>query len=316
MDTNVAFANGTQDLQIKGSVGPASGNIEHDGDVHVAGDVDDLYEVSATGNVTVDGVIGAAQVRCGKDLVTGGGFVGKSKGSCIVGGNVRAKHISNATVEASGNVVADTMVWESIVRCGGNLTVENGPVAASTATVAGCVDCRSLGLRSQAPTLLEVGINEFLRRVAVRSMPQIQTLRKKLAQLREAIASAEHFAKVLTPKARELAMEQLFEADELQAELDRQMDLIRAAAKTFSVTESPGITVGEMVHPGVTVRVLHYEAVTACSFSGPLRIQLGHVGNVAQIVLLDIKGQSCTPLQSHRWDDPVMGPLERLLAAT
>jgi hypothetical protein len=207
------------------------------------------------------------------------------------------------------------MVWESTVRCGGNLTVENGPVAASTVTVAGCVACRSLGLHSQAPTLLEVGINEFLRRVAARSMPQIQILRKKLAQLHEAIASAEHFAKVLTPKARELAMEQLFEADEMQAALNRQMDLIRAAAKSFSATESPRIIVAEMVHPGVTVRVPHFEAVTACSFKGPLRIELGRVGNVPQIVLLETESKSCTPLQSHRWDDPVMGPLERLLAA-
>jgi uncharacterized protein (DUF342 family) len=316
MDTNVAFANGTHVLQIDGSVGPSSGNVEHDGDVCVAGDIRDAFEVSATGNVTVAGTIGAARVRCGKDLLTTGGIAGKGKGLFVVGGNVRAKHISNATVEASGNIVADSMVWESIVCCGGNLTVENGPVAAGTVTVAGCVVCRSLGLRSQAPTVLEIGINEFLRRIAARSMPQIQTLRKKLAQLHEETSAAEQYNKVLTPKDRERAMERLFEADEKQAELNRQMDLIRAAAKTFSATESPGITVGEMVHPGVTVRIPHHQAVTACSFRGPLRIQLGQVGDVPQIVLLDTEAGSFTPLQSHRWDDPVMGPLERLLAAS
>lgn len=304
-----------QPMHLGGSVDPSTGSIQHDGDIHIAGDICDLFEVSTSGNIAVDGVIGAARVRAGKGLKALGGIMGKGRGKCVVGGNVGIKHISNAVIEAQGHVVVDAIIWESQVYCSGELMVTNGPVAASQVVVGGSVRCRTLGLASGAPTVIEVGVNEFLRRMAPEAMAPVLQLQKRLAGLRASVQPSMQHTKALTAREKERAMELLFEAEEVATELEHRMALLRAEAKRLAPLTQPRIHVEEMIYPNVTLRFARWEATTTCAMTGPLQVVLRNVGREQQVFLVDEARDMATPLQTRRHEDPATEQLQRLISA-
>lgn len=290
---------------IVGNVGPSTGNVEAVGDVRVTGDVCDLFEVRAGGAVVVQGVIGAAQLKTGGDVDCTGGISGKGKAVCIVGGNVRSRHISNATVETRGNIVCQGTVWESKVRCSGDLNVGAAPIAASIVTVAGSIDCGSLGLASGAATLIEIGIDEFLRRDVVKAAPEIARLRKRQEQIQTAAAPLKARAKMLSPKEREQAMELAFEADEVQQSFDGLTRPLLAVHTALATKPASEIRVSGTIHPGVTIRFPRHQATTTCSFTGNVKVMLRKVGVTAmQIFVVQEEEGKSTPLTTKPFADP------------
>jgi uncharacterized protein len=298
---------------VKGNVGPSTGNIDQDGDVRIEGGVCDLFEVRAAGNVTIDGVIGAASVRVGGDLVVVGGIAGKGTAQCLAGASITARHISNATVEAYGNIRASTMVWESQIVCGADLFVENGAFAASRAIVAGNISCKVLGLESGATTVLEVGVSEFVRREAAHIVPTVEKLRKKLAQMRATAEPLLRNAKALTAREKEQATEMLFEADEVQEKVDKLVKELQTAIKAGPAIAEPRIRVAEKIYPGVTIRFPRCEATIRSPISGPVEIAIHRVGVNYQVIVIDPAKGTTLSLQTRPIEDPVMSSLHRLL---
>ena len=292
-------------MTIDGNVGPTTGNVDGGTrDVRVGADVCDLFTVRSGGTVSVSGVIGAAQVAAGGDIRCDGGIAGKGKAVCIAGGAVAARHISNATVEARGNVVVAGTIWESKVRCGGNLDVGTSPIAASIVTVRGSIACGALGLASGAATLIEVGVDEFQRREAAKVAPEIVRLRKRLEQIQAAEAPLKLRAKSLGPKERERAMELAFEADELQQTINALSAPILAAAKAQAAMPASEVRVSGTIHPGVTIRFPRHQATTTCAFTGNVKIMLRKVGVHSQqiFVVQEEEGKS-TPLPTKPYAD-------------
>ncbi len=313
MSTTTQFpGHRAEPLTVDHSVDLATGNVASDGDVTVDGDVGDGCEASAGGDLTVAGTVGSARLHAGRHLTVRGGIAGKGVGTCTAGGDLRATHASNVTAEVRGDVTVDTMVFEATVRCGGVLRVENGAIAASTVTAAGGVVCRTLGLPSGAATVVEVGVNEFLRRVAATAVPRIQSLQTRVATLREQAAPFMRRTKMLTPADKERAMEMLFEADEAQAELDRHLAELHAAARSFGEPTEPQFAVAAMVHAGVTLRFRDCEATTTCDIAGCARIVRRRAGTIPYVAIIDDTG-SVSPLPTRTFVDRNMAVARRLL---
>ena len=72
-------------------VDTSTGNIEYDGDVHVAGSVKAGFSVKASGNVDVKGVVEGAYVEAGGDIIITRGMNGMSRGKLVAGRNVISK---------------------------------------------------------------------------------------------------------------------------------------------------------------------------------------------------------------------------------
>ncbi|HMB94699.1 MAG TPA: FapA family protein [Tepidisphaeraceae bacterium] len=312
---STTLPNGSQLLRIPANVDPSTGNINHNGDVHIAGDVCDLFEVRATGSILINGVIGSANVHAGGMLRCRGGITGKGKAFCTAA-TVEARHISNATVESQGNLSTQGTIFESKVYAVGNIVVP-GLIAASQVTAAGSLVCRVLGIASGAPTLVEVGINEFARRIGTQSLGQIDQYRKKLELVRAAVAPLMQHAKALNPKEKERAMELNFEADELQANIDKLMEPLKAAAKAQLAGPPSQLAVAETIHPGVTIRFPRHETTTTSLFNGKVIIALRQVGNEFnhQLFVVDQEKGSSIPMPTKPYDDPAVVALQRLTAA-
>jgi uncharacterized protein (DUF342 family) len=126
-------------FQVSGDVDyKTGGNVDFVGDVVVAGTVTSGFTVKAGGSVTVGGSMEmGARVEAGEDVVVSYGIAGPTA-SVKAGGDVFAKFIANATVEAEGDVVVGGYIHNAVVRAGGHIRVHGrGRLKKETSAVVG-----------------------------------------------------------------------------------------------------------------------------------------------------------------------------------
>jgi len=112
-------------FSIEGDVGRKTGNIKHEGDIIIRGDIDSEYNVEATKTILVTGVIGACNVTSGGDLIVNGGISGREDKKINAKGGIKAKYIMNAVLEAGGNVASEVEIVKSRILsvCSGSTLI-------------------------------------------------------------------------------------------------------------------------------------------------------------------------------------------------
>lgn len=145
-------------LEITGDVDYSTGNINFLGDVHIAGDVTSGFSVQAMGNVVVDGLVEAAQVEAGGDVVVAKGVVGNSQALILAKRNVYAKYLENCRVHARENLQADCLV-NCDVFCNGVVEVRSGrgSIIGGRTRAAQAVSASVVGSRSERATAIDLG---------------------------------------------------------------------------------------------------------------------------------------------------------------
>ncbi len=142
---------------IQGDVDFSTGNVDFKGEVFVGGDVKPGFTVRASGSVQVGGLVDEATIEAGKDILIQGGVSGHGHCRISCGGDLSARFIDSAEIDAERNVV----VASQIVRCNvvskGQVTVMGrGSIVGSRVTAARGITCISAGSPSGVPTSLEL----------------------------------------------------------------------------------------------------------------------------------------------------------------
>lgn len=144
--------------QVRGNVGVGTGDIEYDGSVRVTGDVLAGYSVTASGDILVDGVVEAAFLTAGGQIVLANGMHGDVKGALKAEGNITAKFIQACTVESGGDVTSGSILHSkvtaknSIVVSSKRGVVNGGEYKAGT-----LISVVTAGSPSKTNTQLEIG---------------------------------------------------------------------------------------------------------------------------------------------------------------
>ena len=122
VDGRIIYAEGKVSIsdmyEIKGDVGPATGNITFNGSVVVRGNVQTEFVIRATGNVEVYGIIEGAEVYAGGNVLATNGISGVNKGIVQASGNVTSKSIQNATLDVKGDIFAEAIMHSNIKSTG------------------------------------------------------------------------------------------------------------------------------------------------------------------------------------------------------
>ena len=153
------------DLMEVENVDTATGNIEYEGNVQVNGNVNANYTIRAKGNVEVRGIVEGATIIAGGNITIARGMNGMGKGMLRADGNVVAKFIENATVEANGYVEASSIMHSQVmagseVHVGGKRGfISGGKVSATT-----LIDVKILGSDMGTETLVEIGVSPTVKK--------------------------------------------------------------------------------------------------------------------------------------------------------
>lgn len=109
--------------EIPGDVELATGNIDFIGTVIVRGDVKDGFKVYAGEDLVINGVVEAAELKCGGKLTIAGGVSGNDKAKIICGGDANIKYIRNATADIAGSLTVGQAIMHSKITVAKKVSV-------------------------------------------------------------------------------------------------------------------------------------------------------------------------------------------------
>ena len=167
VDGHVTLVDGkvfVSDVMTVENVDISTGDINYEGNVQVNGNVCSNFTVRARGNVEVRGVVEGAEIYAEGNVTIARGINGMAKGKIKAGGNVIAKFIENANVEARGYVEAGSIL-HSRVSAGTEVHVggKRGFITGGHVSATNLVEVKTLGSELGANTIVEIGVNPEIK---------------------------------------------------------------------------------------------------------------------------------------------------------
>ena len=257
-------------FHIVGNVGSATGNITHNGQLIIDGDIEPDSKVECTGEIDVHGLIYAADIDCGGNLVVRSGINQSPAKRMRVGGDVVAKYIHNASLEATGNIHVETEIFQSSIKAAGEINCTAGRIVGGETVAARDITAGEVGSRGNVKTLLAAGLHYELMKTMQANVKTIKTLTETIRNLTPAYKQAMANPGALTAAQREATMEMGFtisEAADRIAEVEGQnRDLSRQAV----AGRTARIQIAGIVYPGAILRIFNAQHLVEDAVIGPL----------------------------------------------
>ena len=233
-------------MDIDGNVDYSTGHINFLGDVHVHGDICTGFTVRAMGNITVDGVVEAAEVEAGGDLVMVKGAQGDNRAVLRAGHSIFAKYLENCCVYAMEDLHADCIINCS-VYCDGLVEVRSGrgTIIGGSIRAAHEVSAEVVGSRSECHTDVVLGglpCQEFDHEVLAR---EIADLEEELRKTELQPESSAKFARM-----GKLRMRLSLNKSKLE-QFDRDLEELRANQENAGVRR----LTCSVAYPGASVAI-------------------------------------------------------------
>jgi len=165
--------------EVPADVDNSTGNINFVGNLSVRGNVLSGFVVEVGGNVEVFGVVEAATIKAGGNIVLRRGMTGNGKGLLVAGGDIIAKYIENSRVEAGNDIKAEA-IMHSDIKCGNRLELggRKGLLVGGMARVGREIEAKVIGSYMATTTSIEVGVDPHVRE-------RYKFLRTELVKLEE-----------------------------------------------------------------------------------------------------------------------------------
>jgi len=142
---------------VDGDVDYSTGNIDFTGIVVVRGFVREGFQLNASGDIRIlGGVEGAHVVTAQGDISISLGVQGQNKAVLKAGGDVRAKYIAQANVQAAGDVVVRESIMHSTIAAGGCVLAQGpkGSIIGGAIRAQNTIQARFIGSEAHVKTSL------------------------------------------------------------------------------------------------------------------------------------------------------------------
>ena len=161
---------------IPSDVGIGVGNIDVKGDLEIMGSVLTGLSVKATGNITINGLVEAATITAGRDVLIKGGILGGGRALINAGGNVYAQFVENSAINSGNCVQADSIV-NSLVTAHNDINIfgKTSSIMGGNLKANHIIRTKNIGSNAQILTRLNVGVDASVA----------ATLKQKEVQLKE-----------------------------------------------------------------------------------------------------------------------------------
>lgn len=247
------------DVYTVEDVSTATGNIEYHGNVEVNGNVCENFSVRTDGDVFVKGVVEGAVIEAGGNIVIARGMHGQNKGNLKAGGNVIAKFISAAVVEAEGFVEAE-QILNSRVVAGSNVNAEAGKGLITGGKIAAkcAIHVKNAGSPMGSATILEVGSDPEMKKHLAELQKSVGEKSKSISQMKkvldDTVKKIKAGAKLLPAQLNNAKMLQVTLANS-QAQLQEELKEIERLDKLLKGDDNAHIDVRGTMYQGVSVAI-------------------------------------------------------------
>lgn len=260
----IDFVDGRVDIkdvyEVSGDVDLVTGKVEFFGDIYISGNVEAGVVIRASRNVTVAGVVEAATIYAGGDVVLARGMQGGQKGRITAKGNVSADFIEHAYVEAGGDVRSNSFINANVFAEGMVIAEgDNGIVLGGEVRGLKGVNAQKAGNDVETKTTIASGYSsdDYTRYInAFTEEADYQKLLSETVEEMTAILKEKRLGRDKTPAITEQKLSNLnVKKDEYFEALDKARTLKEDLGVVIEKGKGSAIVISDKVHRGVTICV-------------------------------------------------------------
>jgi len=259
-------------MDVEGAVDFSTGNIDFVGSVKVKDGIRDNFTLKATGDVSIGGLVEAADLVVGGDCTCERGVAARGSGHLLVDGSLESAYLNGVV----GRIRGSLAIAREIVGCellvGGDVDVSRGSIVGGTLVVGGALKAGSIGTEAGAKTVVRIGGMPIELAKAARVNELAQELAKRIAPLEERQFEITSKGGKATAAEKESLTELAFEIAEVRRRLQllelKRRELLVAAGSARVVK----VDVAKAIHAGTTILVGNREARITTTLKGPLTL--------------------------------------------
>lgn len=259
-------------FEVKENVDFTTGNIDFDGAVTIREGVRDRFEVKASGDIVIQGLIEAATIICGGNLECRRGMAAKDKGRMIVDGDSEIGFLNNVHGEFRGDLTIRKEILNSELIIGKNLHCERGSIIGGTLKVTGSLRVMTLGNDVETSTVLELGSMPLLTERIAEIKRECPEWKEQLERLEYEQGQMSAGRGAVSAQQQERLTELNFEIAELQnkiKEAESQLITLEAEIAQKSKVE---VLVEKCIYPKVRLYAGGYDFLFTKILKGPVKI--------------------------------------------
>ena len=236
---------------IRGDVDMKVGNVEYEGDVMIAGNVNSGFTIKASGNITINGVVEGAFLESGGDIILKKGIQGADMGKLHAGGNLYAQFIHRANVEVEGKICAD-IVLHSKIKCESEveLTAKNGLLVGGIIDVGNCLTARTIGMESGVQTKIKLGISPKKRERYLEISDMLGEIRSNIERMDRALKSST--SNITGTEIRMEITKKMLSLDKELVALEKEHEDL---AKLIESAKEGSVNVLNKIYPGTRINI-------------------------------------------------------------
>ena len=243
-------------LEIKGSVGVSTGDIEFDGAVKVTGDIEAGFSVRATGDVEIKGSVNG--VVSGRNVYISGGVTGAERAKVMAQGDIRTAFAENALLEAGADIYIADIALHSQIRAGKRLIMEekHGQIVGGVVVAGSEISVKNIGNSSYVVTKVSVGVDPTLQKEYQDLRKSYKESKRRLTHITQTLNTLSKIDVNKLPKERVESINALTRSQfPLAGQIKRDERRIMEIEETLAQMKNGKIRVSEVIYPGTRLSV-------------------------------------------------------------
>jgi uncharacterized protein (DUF342 family) len=258
--------------EVEGNVDFKVGNIDFDGRVTIKGDVLPGFNVKATGDVAITGMVENASIEAGQHVCIRGGVAGRDATRLKAGGRVEARYLRGLAVESGEGVLVTAECVDANVTTAGDVLVDKGTIIGGTVRAGGDVRAALLGSDMGVATAITAGFGGEAERTLGEARAALTNLQGQLKNDEKALGlyrNAPGGVSSLSPVKQKLVSVLEQQLVERERALEAQRHKIEELMASFGQVGGK-VVVNQRVYPNVTIRIGDYSRTITRIENGPL----------------------------------------------
>lgn len=247
-------------LTIARDVDFSTGDIDFVGNVCINGNVNSGFKVNSGGDIEIRGFIDGAEVTAAGSILVKGGITGCMKTLIKARDSIHAHFVENSRLDAGRDVAVREAIMQSYIKAGGNITVSGRKalIVGGIIQAGREVEARIMGSQLATQTIIEVGVNPYLRE-------EYQILNRGKGEKKKTMDIINHNLQVfqrsgispenLSEKKKMELIKMLDNLKNLRQELEQITERIVVIENEFQKTQAAKVRVLEIVYPGVRISI-------------------------------------------------------------
>ena len=180
---------------VPGDVDYSTGNLSMDGTLDIKGWIRSGFAVNASADIRVSGGIEDANVEAGNNIYVNGGILGSGERKIKAGGDLTARFLENAVIQADGDVVIHGDALRSTVFANGSVLITEGKgrIRGGSIYAMQKIEANEIGSEFGVRTVVGVGPDLKIRKRIADIKRRLSGIKRATAQIH--MASAAEFKK-------------------------------------------------------------------------------------------------------------------------